>query len=427
MIGVAFDGLGYGTDGTLWGGELLVADLAGFTRAGHLAAGAAARRHGGDPRTVADGGRAGSTRRTTARRPTTSTLLRRHAHHWDAVARCPRRPVDAGARPAPAGCSTRSPRSPASATPVNYEGQAAIELEQRADLARRGAYPLPVTGDPPYLDATATIRAVVDDMRGGVAGAGRRRTLPQRSRRAATVEVCDVARRASGLDAVACPAACSRTRCCSTRGRRLVARGFRVLVHSRVPPNDGGISLGQVAVAASAATAGRGQQIRGSGSPTSMSTIRVPPNAVLSSTSPGGSSCTRPMTAAPAPSGCAADRVERERGASPRYDGDEPPLTRDVERVDAEQLARTGDHGPHRARRSRRRRPRRREAAATSLRIVATPPRVASRSNRTSGTASSRVRRDARRGGGVGRRCRPRGRGHRARAGSSRRGHRSAR
>ncbi len=47
------------------------------------------------------------------------------------------------------------------------------------------------------------------------------------------------------------------------------------------------------------------QQIRGSGSPTSRSTIRVPPNAVLSSTSPGGSSAIRPMIAAPAPSGCA--------------------------------------------------------------------------------------------------------------------------
>ena len=37
MIGVAFDGTGYGTDGTIWGGEFLIADLAKFLRAGHLA------------------------------------------------------------------------------------------------------------------------------------------------------------------------------------------------------------------------------------------------------------------------------------------------------------------------------------------------------------------------------------------------------
>ena len=37
VIGVAFDGTGFGTDGTIWGGEFLVADLAGFARGGHLA------------------------------------------------------------------------------------------------------------------------------------------------------------------------------------------------------------------------------------------------------------------------------------------------------------------------------------------------------------------------------------------------------
>ena len=56
VLGVAFDGLGYGPDASLWGGELLIADLVDFERVGHLRAVAAPGRRCGDPSTVADGG-----------------------------------------------------------------------------------------------------------------------------------------------------------------------------------------------------------------------------------------------------------------------------------------------------------------------------------------------------------------------------------
>ncbi len=84
MIGVAFDGTGYGTDGTIWGGEFLIADLADFLRAGHLAqvpmpGGAAAIRQPWRmaaaylrQRPACDVGRA-------------SSVARRNADRWDPV------------------------------------------------------------------------------------------------------------------------------------------------------------------------------------------------------------------------------------------------------------------------------------------------------------------------------------------------------
>jgi len=56
VIGVIWDGTGYGTDGTIWGGEFLVGDYQSFRRAAHLRYGRAARWREGNPRTVEDGG-----------------------------------------------------------------------------------------------------------------------------------------------------------------------------------------------------------------------------------------------------------------------------------------------------------------------------------------------------------------------------------
>ena len=100
---------------TLWGGEVLVADLAGFRRAGHLRAGAAAGRGGGDPGAVADGGGVADVR--PASTAPSLAVARRNAGRWAAVGRRSARAGSPRRRPpAPAGCSTPWRRCSACAT-----------------------------------------------------------------------------------------------------------------------------------------------------------------------------------------------------------------------------------------------------------------------------------------------------------------------
>jgi hydrogenase maturation protein HypF len=249
VIGVAFDGLGWGTDGTVWGGEILVADLAGFERVGHL-------------ETVAMPGGAAAIREPWRMAaawldaiygpdvPEHIALARRHEDRWRDVCQVARSGTSSPATSSAgrlfdavsALCGIRDV--------IRYEGQAAVELEQRADLAEAGAYPLPVeAGSVLRLGAGDLIRAVVDDLgRGAPPGIVAMRF--HRGLAAGVVSACRAVRAERGLTTVACSGGVFQNALLlGLVVDGLEADGFRVLLHSRVPPNDGGISLGQAACA----------------------------------------------------------------------------------------------------------------------------------------------------------------------------------
>jgi hydrogenase maturation protein HypF len=245
-IGVAFDGLGYGSDGTLWGGEVLIADLISFDRFAHL------------PVVPMPGGA------MAIRQPWRMAAMwldeevdlpvrHRNEARWETI-----RAV---------GRSSLAPRTSSMGRlfdalaaildvrdRVAYEGQAAIELEQMADRSEEGSYPAALTADG-LLDGASIVRAVVDDIRHGV---DRRRVAARIHRAVAdlVVAACLVARERTSLGTVALSGGVFQNLLLLGHAvEGLERNGFRVLWHTQVPCNDGGLSLGQAAIAG--ALAGR--------------------------------------------------------------------------------------------------------------------------------------------------------------------------
>jgi hydrogenase maturation protein HypF len=247
VIGVAFDGLGWGPDGTIWGGELLVADLADFERVGHFSpvpmpGGTAAIR---EPWRMAaawlDAAYEGDP-------PEDLAVLRRH--DWAAVVRLGRSGVSS-----PLTSSAGRLFDAVSALlgvrdAINYEGQAAVELEQRADPSEPGAYPVAIEEGPPLrLCGADLVRAAAEDLRAGVDSS----VIAARFHHGvadAVLAACRRLREEHDLSVVALSGGVFQNLLLLERTvAGLEEAGFRVLLHSRVPPNDGGISLGQAATA----------------------------------------------------------------------------------------------------------------------------------------------------------------------------------
>jgi hydrogenase maturation protein HypF len=250
VIGVTFDGTGFGSDGTIWGGEFFVGDYRHFRRAAYLRP---VGMPGGDQairqpwRMALAFGRDAKvqfqmdaarvlprevrTVETMLERTLNTPLTSSMGRLFDAVASL-------------AGVRDRA----------TYEGQAAIELEWLATGCHAdGSYPFeipPADAGALQIDTRPLIRSIAGDVSAGVPAAA----VARRFHTAVVemvVEVCRRLRHETGIETVVLSGGVFLNRLLTTEvSSGLKNAGFWTFRHRLVPPNDGGLSLGQLAVAA---------------------------------------------------------------------------------------------------------------------------------------------------------------------------------
>ena len=266
VLGVILDGAGLGPDGTIWGGEILAGDLAGFERAAHLWP---VRLPGGDAAArepwrmacawlLACEERDDGDGRPPAIPPGLAGVV--EPERWAQVARLARggfrAPVTTSAGrlfdAVAALCGLRAGAS--------YEGQAAALLESSCDPGEQNAYamallPGATPADPAVLDARALVRAVDAELHAGVAPA-RVAARFHNGLADGLAAACARIAHVRGLDTVALSGGVFQNRRLLERTAAELERSdLRVLIPRLLPPNDGGVAYGQVAVAAARARA----------------------------------------------------------------------------------------------------------------------------------------------------------------------------
>jgi len=252
-LGISFDGTGYGLDGAIWGGEILLVRGAEFDRFAHLKYVPLA---GGD---------------ASVKTPARAALSHLHAAGlpWNPALPCVaafsasdlrvfERQMDRGLNCV--ACSSMGRLFDAVSAligirqRVSYEGQAAIEMESICAAESR-TYPAAIIpGTPSLLDPAPLFAAVVEDVLAGIPAAH----IASGFHEAVTtwiVEIAMMARRQLGCNRVALTGGVFQNLTLLQKSvQRLRAANFDVLVHRIVPANDGGLALGQAALAT--ATAG---------------------------------------------------------------------------------------------------------------------------------------------------------------------------
>jgi len=254
VLGVAFDGTGYGDDGLIWGGEFLWADYLGYDRVFHLKA---------FPMPGGDAAVRGPWRLALGLLhglgldwdPTLSPV----SHASDAERKIIFQQLCQGLNSPLTTSMGRLFDAVASLIglrhEVNYEGQAAIELEAIADPDESGAYAF-AFGQDGQIDPAPVVSAIIDDLRADI-------PAPLISARFhhgladLVAEACLRARRSHNASTVVLSGGVWQNRLLLERVvPDLVQRDFEVIVHRQVPANDGGLALGQAVIAGARAAAG---------------------------------------------------------------------------------------------------------------------------------------------------------------------------
>ena len=254
VIGISFDGTGYGEDGTIWGGEILLADYMGFERFDHVAPFAQA---GGDL-SAREGWRVavGLLRDVLPPDEDVPALAERFGLCTAADARVILAMIDRGVNTVTSTSVGRLFDAVSALLGIRresgYEGEAAMQLQFAAERARAAL------GDPEGREVLPkwvmqTDRLFAWLVGGLVYGApAEHLAYAFHVGLADFVEMrCCMARRRTGVNTVALTGGCFQNLLLlELTIQRLRKQGFDVLTHSLVPPNDGGIALGQAVVAA---------------------------------------------------------------------------------------------------------------------------------------------------------------------------------
>ncbi len=257
-VGAIFDGSGYGLDGTVWGGEILFGGLTGFERAAHLWP---VRLPGGD-RAVREPWRmacAWLVESTGVERPAIPRALagKIDPDLWENVCRLVQTGFSAPVTTSVGRLFDAVAALCGVAVSINYEGQAAVELEALSHVRETGSYDMsPISaatgaiGGGLVIDAREMVNAVTHDIEAGVDPA----IVSARFHNglsSVTARVCAIVAEERGCSIVVLSGGVfQNSRLLEATSAHLTESGLSVLTPALLPPNDGGISYGQAAVAA---------------------------------------------------------------------------------------------------------------------------------------------------------------------------------